>query len=49
GPAGSGKELTARTLHVASGRADGPFVVINAAAITPERMEHEMFGVEPSN
>jgi two-component system nitrogen regulation response regulator NtrX len=49
GPAGAGKELTARTLHTASGRADGPFVVINAAAITPERMEHEMFGIEQSN
>jgi two-component system, NtrC family, nitrogen regulation response regulator NtrX len=49
GPAGAGKELTARTLHTASGRADGPFVVINAAAITPERMEHELFGVEQSN
>src|SRR3982751_3768026 len=49
GPAGAGKELTARTLHTASGRADGPFVVINAAAITPERMESELFGVEASN
>ena len=49
GPAGAGKELTARTLHTASGRADGPFVVINAAAITPDRMEHELFGVEQSN
>src|SRR3974390_2254128 len=49
GPAGSGKELAARTLHAASNRADGPFVVINAAAITPERMEVELFGVEQSN
>src|SRR3569833_1542779 len=49
GPAGAGKELTARTLHTASGRADGPFVVINAAAITPERMEHELFGIEQLN
>src|ERR1051325_7348849 len=32
GPSGSGKELTARTLHHASQRAEGPFVVINAAA-----------------
>src|SRR5690349_9152748 len=48
GPAGSGKELAARMLHNASGRADGPFVVINAAAITPERMEIELFGVEPN-
>ena len=46
GPSGSGKELTARMLHAASARANGPFVVINAAAITPERMEVELFGVE---
>jgi two-component system nitrogen regulation response regulator NtrX len=49
GPSGAGKELTARTIHTASGRADGPFVVINAAAITPERMESELFGVEAAN
>ncbi|WP_420135528.1 sigma-54-dependent transcriptional regulator [Rhodopseudomonas sp.] len=48
GPSGSGKELAARTLHNASSRADGPFVVINAAAITPERMEVELFGTEPN-
>ncbi|MCJ8143066.1 sigma-54 dependent transcriptional regulator [Ancylobacter sp. A5.8] len=46
GPSGAGKELTARMLHAASARAKGPFVVINAAAITPERMEVELFGVE---
>ena len=49
GPSGSGKELAARTLHNASGRAEGPFIVINAAAITPERMEVELFGIEQSN
>src|SRR6195256_2740692 len=49
GPSGSGKELAARTLHHASPRAEGPFVVINAAAITPERMEVELFGIEQSN
>src|SRR5262250_2472543 len=49
GPSGAGKELAARTLHNLSSRADGPFVVINAAAITPERMEEELFGVEQSN
>src|SRR5438552_2548872 len=49
GPSGSGKELAARTLHAASGRAEGPFVVINAAAITPERMEIELFGTEHLN
>src|SRR5471032_3564074 len=46
GPSGAGKELAARTLHNASPRAEGPFVVINAAAITPERMEVELFGIE---
>src|ERR1700719_1994097 len=49
GPSGAGKELAARTLHNASSRAEGPFVVINAAAITPERMEVELFGIEQSN
>ena len=49
GPSGAGKELAARTLHQLSGRANGPFVVINAAAITPERMEIELFGVDQSD
>ena len=49
GPSGAGKELAARSIHTLSGRAEGPFVVINAAAITPERMETELFGVEASN
>src|SRR5882724_7894887 len=49
GPSGAGKELTARTLHQLSNRANGPFIVINAAAITPERMEIELFGVDHAN
>jgi two-component system nitrogen regulation response regulator NtrX len=49
GPPGAGKELTARAIHGQSARAEGPFVVINAAAMTPERMEVEMFGVEQSD
>src|SRR5215469_15884947 len=49
GPSGAGKELAARTIHAMSARTAGPFVVINAAAITPERMEVELFGVEQSN
>src|SRR5579885_2048116 len=49
GPSGSGKELAARTIHSHSGRANGPFVVINAAAITPDYMEVELFGVEGGN
>ncbi len=46
GEPGCGKELAARTLHDASTRSSGPFVVINAATITPETMEEELFGVE---
>ncbi|MCZ8187839.1 MAG: sigma-54 dependent transcriptional regulator [Beijerinckiaceae bacterium] len=46
GPPGAGKELAARSLHQISARSAGPFVVINAAAITPERMEEALFGVE---
>jgi two-component system nitrogen regulation response regulator NtrX len=49
GPSGAGKELAARSIHVQSARAGGPFVVINAAAMTPDRMESELFGVEASN
>ena len=49
GPSGAGKELAARSIHAHSARANGPFVVINAAAITPDRMEPELFGVEASN
>ena len=49
GPSGAGKELAARTMHEMSARATGPFIVINAAAITPERMEIELFGVDHSN
>ena len=46
GASGSGKELTARSIHQISSRATGPFTVINAATITPERMEEALFGVE---
>lgn len=46
GPSGSGKETTARAIHALSTRANGPFVTINAATITPERMEIELFGTE---
>jgi two-component system nitrogen regulation response regulator NtrX len=49
GPSGAGKELAARTLHGLSARAEGPFVVINAAAMTPEKMEDELFGIDLSN
>jgi two-component system nitrogen regulation response regulator NtrX len=46
GPAGSGKEVAARLLHNWSQRERGPFVVVSAARMTPERVEEELFGVE---
>jgi two-component system, NtrC family, nitrogen regulation response regulator NtrX len=46
GAPGSGKELVARSIHESSARADGPFVVINSATITPDMMEVELFGIE---
>lgn len=49
GPSGSGKEIVARMIHAQSSRVSGPFTVINAATITPERMETELFGVEAAN
>ena len=49
GSSGVGKEQVARAIHAASLRAQGPFVALNAAAITPERMEHELFGIETVN
>jgi two-component system nitrogen regulation response regulator NtrX len=46
GASGSGKELVARVLHAKSQRADRPFVVLNAAAMAPDRVEEELFGTE---
>ena len=46
GAAGAGKEVAARLLHSMSRRADAPFVVVNCAAMAPDRMEEGLFGVE---
>ena len=46
GPSGCGKELAARIMHEQSLRKDGPFVVLNAAVLAPERVEEELFGTE---
>ncbi len=46
GPAGVGKEIAARMLHNWSNRSDGPFVIVTAARMDPERVEEELFGVE---
>ena len=46
GPAGAGKEVAARQLHLQSRRAAGPLVILNCATMHPDRMEVELFGTE---
>ena len=46
GPSGTGKELVARAIHNLSPRANGPFVAVELAAISPSLLEAELFGHE---
>jgi DNA-binding NtrC family response regulator len=46
GPTGTGKELTAATVHRLSRRADKAFVAMNCGAVSPTLIESELFGHE---
>jgi transcriptional regulator with GAF, ATPase, and Fis domain len=46
GETGTGKDLIARTLHLLSRRAAGPFVVVDCGAVSGTLIESELFGHE---
>jgi two-component system nitrogen regulation response regulator NtrX len=46
GQAGAGKEVIARMVHDKSARSKGAFVTLNAASLSSDMMDHELFGTE---
>jgi DNA-binding NtrC family response regulator len=46
GETGTGKDVVAESIHRASTRADGPYVVFDCSAVAPTLIESELFGHE---
>ncbi len=46
GETGTGKDIAARAQHAESGRAAGPFVVVDCGAVSESLVESELFGHE---
>ena len=46
GETGTGKDLVARSIHLASPRRDGPYVVVDCGAVAQDQIEAELFGVD---
>ena len=49
GPAGSGKEMVARSIHNKSHRKAGPFITLNAGSLGSDMVDHELFGTEDTD
>lgn len=47
GESGTGKTMLAEYIHQHSSRRNGPFIVLNCAAIAPDLLESELFGYAP--
>lgn len=46
GPNGSGKQSLARAIHMASTRAEGPFIALSCSAMKADALEVELFGTD---
>ena len=46
GETGTGKDMVARTIHQLSGRASGPFIIVDCGAVSGSLIESELFGHE---